>query len=110
MGYEVAEQFGLGAARRHFLSDGGGVGMIGMWKAFDEMEALGWIGNEAPQNDRRAGGRLPARRARVRAGKSHSQFWENAYDRAPSGLRVPEAMGDFLVLKAVRESAERRSR
>ena len=65
MGYEVAEQLGWELPDAIFYPTGGGVGMIGMWKAFAEMEALGWIGSEAAENDCGAGGRLPADRARV---------------------------------------------
>ena len=70
MGYEVAEQMDWELPDAIFYPTGGGVGMIGMWKAFDEMEALGWIGAEAPQDDRGAGGRLPADRARVSGRRS----------------------------------------
>jgi threonine synthase len=66
MGFEVAEQFGWTLPDAIFYPTGGGVGLIGMWKAFDELEALGWIG-AAPENDRRASGRLPARGAGLRA-------------------------------------------
>jgi hypothetical protein len=67
MGYEVAEQFDWQLPDAIFYPTGGGVGLIGMWKAFEEMETLGWIGGEAAQDDRGAGGRLPAGGARVRA-------------------------------------------
>ncbi len=65
MGYEVAEQFGWTLPDAIFYPTGGGVGLIGMWKAFDELEALGWISSRASQNDRRASGRLPAGGASV---------------------------------------------
>ncbi len=64
MGYELAEQFGWELPDAIFYPTGGGVGLIGMWKAFDEMEALGWIGSQAAQDDRGSSGRLPARGAR----------------------------------------------
>ena len=65
MGYELAEQLGWELPDAIFYPTGGGVGMIGMWKAFEEMEALGWIGAETAENDCRAGGRLPAGGARI---------------------------------------------
>ena len=104
MGYEVAEQMGWELPDAIFYPTGGGVGMIGMWKAFDEMETLGWIGARAAQDDRGAGRRLPAGGARLRARTSRAaEFWENAHTVA-SGLRVPKPLGDFLMLDAVRES------
>jgi threonine synthase len=103
MGYEVAEQLGWELPDAIFYPTGGGVGMIGMWKAFDEMEALGWIGPERPKMIAvQAEGCQPVVRA-FHAGAERSQFWEGASTVA-SGLRVPKPLGDFLVLKAVRES------
>jgi threonine synthase len=103
MGYEVAEQLGWELPDAIFYPTGGGVGMIGMWKAFDEMEALGWIGPERPKMIAvQAEGCQPVVRA-FQAGAERSQFWDGASTVA-SGLRVPKPLGDFLVLKAVRES------
>jgi threonine synthase len=103
MGYEVAEQLGWELPDAIFYPTGGGVGMIGMWKAFAEMEALGWIGPERPKMIAvQAEGCQPVVRA-FEAGAERSQFWEGASTVA-SGLRVPKPLGDFLVLKAVRES------
>jgi threonine synthase len=103
MGYEVAEQFRWELPDAIFYPCGGGVGMIGMWKAFDEMEKLGWIGKKRPKMIAvQAEGCAPIVRA-FEQGKTHSEFFENA-ETVASGLRVPKAIGDFLVLNAVRES------
>jgi threonine synthase len=103
MGLEVAEQFGWELPDAIFYPAGGGVGMIGMWKAFAEMEALGWIGPKRPKMICvQAAGCAPIVKA-FEEGKSRSEFWDNATTVA-SGLRVPKALGDFLVLNAVRES------
>jgi len=103
MGYEVAEQLGWELPDAIFYPTGGGVGMIGMWKAFAEMEALGWIGSKRPKMIAvQAEGCQPVVRA-WEQGASRSQFWEGASTVA-AGLRVPKPLGDFLVLNAVRES------
>lgn len=103
MGYEVAEQLGWKLPDAIFYPTGGGVGMIGMWKAFDEMEALGWIGSERPKMIAvQAEGCQPVTRA-FEEGAARSRFWEGAATVA-SGLRVPKPLGDFLVLDAVRRS------
>ena len=103
MGYEVAEQLGWELPDAIFYPTGGGVGMIGMWKAFDEMETLGWIGKKRPKMIAvQAEGCQPIVRA-FNEGAARSQFWENASTVA-AGLRVPKPLGDFLVLNAVRES------
>jgi threonine synthase len=103
MGYEVAEQFGWELPAAIFYPAGGGVGLIGMWKAFHEMEALGWISSKRPKMIAvQAAGCAPVVRAFER-GEPRSQFWENA-NTVASGLRVPKALGDFLVLDAVRQS------
>jgi threonine synthase len=103
MGYELAEQLGWELPDAVFYPTGGGVGMIGMWKAFSEMEALGWIGPKRPKMIAvQAEGCQPI----VRAFQEHaerSRYWEGAATVA-SGLRVPQPLGDFLVLQAVRES------
>jgi threonine synthase len=103
MGYEVAEQFDWQLPDAIFYPTGGGVGMIGMWKAFDEMEALGWIGGKRPKMIAvQVEGCQPVVRAFDR-GEARSQFWENATTVA-AGLRVPKPLGDFLILDAVRAS------
>ncbi len=103
MGYEVAEQFGWELPDAIFYPAGGGVGLIGMWKAFGEMEALGWIGSKRPKMIAvQAAGCAPIVKA-FEEGKPRSDFWDHASTVA-SGLRVPKALGDFLVLNAVRES------
>lgn len=103
MGLELAEQLGWRLPDAVFYPTGGGVGLIGMWKAFDELEQLGWIGSKRPKMIAvQAAGCAPIVRAWA-AGESESRYWENAATVA-SGLRVPKALGDFLVLSAVRES------
>jgi threonine synthase len=103
MGYEVAEQLGWELPDVIFYPTGGGVGMIGMWKAFDEMEALGWINSKRPKMIAvQAEGCAPVVRA-FEQGAERSQFWDGATTVA-AGLRVPKPLGDFLVLNAVRES------
>ena len=103
MGYEVAEQFDWKLPDAILYPCGGGVGLIGMWKAFAEMEALGWIGGERPKMiSVQATGCAPITRA-FETGQAASEFWQNAHT-VSSGLRVPKALGDFLVLRAVRES------
>ncbi len=103
MGYELAEQFRWELPDAIFYPAGGGVGMIGMWKAFAEMEELGWIGPKRPKMIAvQAEGCAPMVRA-WEQGKERSDFFENA-ETVASGLRVPKALGDFLVLRAARES------
>jgi threonine synthase len=103
MGYEVAEQMGWELPDVIFYPTGGGVGIIGMWKAFEEMEALGWIGRKRPKMIAvQVEGCQPVVRAYER-GEQRSQFWDNAHTVA-SGLRVPKPLGDFLILEAVRNS------
>jgi threonine synthase len=86
-----------------FYPTGGGVGMIGMWKAFDEMERLGWIGGRRPRMIAvQADGCQPVVRA-FEENQLRSRFYDGAQTLA-SGLRVPKPLGDFLVLNAVRES------
>ena len=103
MGYELAEQMQWQLPDAIFYPTGGGVGIIGMWKAFDEMEALGWIGSERPKMIAvQVEGCQPVVRAFER-GEARSQFWENA-ETVASGLRVPKPLGDFLILEAVRKS------
>jgi threonine synthase len=103
MGYELFEQLGGRLPDAIVYPTGGGTGLIGMWKAFDEMEALGWIGSERPRMySVQAAGCAPMVRA-WEAGTEDAGFWEGAYTYA-SGLRVPGAVGDFLIQRACRES------
>lgn len=103
MGYELAEQFGWELPDAILYPCGGGVGLIGMWKAFAELESLGWTGKKRPKMIAvQAAGCAPIVRA-YETGAEHSVFWNHAHTVA-SGLRVPKALGDFLVLNAVRES------
>ncbi|RYD47988.1 MAG: pyridoxal-phosphate dependent enzyme, partial [Sphingomonadales bacterium] len=89
-----------------FYPTGGGTGLIGMWKAFAELEALGWIGAERPKMFAvQASGCAPIVRA-FEAGEEHAERWEDAHTVA-AGIRVPKAVGDFLILRAVRESGGR---
>ena len=103
MGYEVAEQFDWQLPDAIFYPCGGGVGLIGMWKAFAELETLGWVGAKRPKMiSVQAIGCQPITRA-FEERKEASEFWKDAHTVA-SGLRVPKALGDFLVLQAVRKS------
>jgi threonine synthase len=103
MGYEVAEQMGWELPDAIFYPTGGGVGLIGMWKAFEEMERLGWIGSRRPKMIAvQAEGCAPVVRAFER-NEPRSRFFENASTLA-AGLRVPKPLGDFLILEAVRAS------
>ena len=103
MGIELAEQMGWKLPELIFYPTGGGTGLIGMWKAFAELTELGWIDCPMPrmiavQSD----GCAPMVKA-WEEGAEYAEFWENAETEA-SGIRVPSALGDFLILKAVRES------
>lgn len=103
MGYELAEQFGWQMPDAVLYPCGGGVGLIGMWKAFAELEELGWIGSKRPKMiSVQAAGCQPITRA-FEQNMDASEFWKDAHTVA-AGLRVPKALGDFLVLRAVRES------
>ena len=103
MGYELAEQLDWSLPGAIFYPAGGGVGMIGMWKAFGEMEALGWIGPERPKMIAvQAEGCQPIVRAFER-GETESRFFDGA-ETVASGLRVPKPLGDVLTLRAVRAS------
>lgn len=103
MGLELAEQLGWTLPDIIFYPTGGGTGLIGMWKAFDELEALGFIGSERPRMVAvQAEGCAPMVKA-WEDGVEHAPRWENAHTVA-SGIRVPRAVGDFLILRAVRES------
>ncbi|MGH6616515.1 threonine synthase [Sphingomonas sp.] len=106
MGLELAAQFGWKLPQAIFYPTGGGTGLIGMWKAFAEMEALGWIGAERPKMFAiQSSGCAPIVRA-YEAGEEHAERWEDAHTVA-AGIRVPRAVGDFLILRAVRESGGR---
>ncbi len=103
MGIEVAEQLEWRLPDVIVYPTGGGTGIIGMWKAFDEMEHLGWVGSERPRMvSVQAAGCAPIPKA-FNEGRDESTFWEGA-NTVAAGLRVPKALGDFLILKAVRES------
>jgi threonine synthase len=104
MGYELAEQLGWRLPDWIVYPTGGGTGMVGMWKAFEELEALGWIapGRRPRMVTVQAAGCAPIVRA-FEMGGERASAWENARTVA-DGLRVPHAIGDFLVLRAIRES------
>jgi threonine synthase len=103
MGIELAEQLGWNVPDVILYPTGGGTGLIGMWKAFAELEAIGFIGAKRPRMVAvQAAGCAPMVRAYER-GEEHAARWENAHTIA-AGIRVPQALGDFLILRAVRES------
>lgn len=103
MGYEIAEQLNWKLPDVIIYPTGGGTGLIGMWKAFQEMEALGWIGSKRPRMvSVQASGCAPIVKA-FDAGQDSADAWQNAQTVA-SGLRVPLAVADFLMLRALRES------
>ena len=103
LGYELFEQFGGTLPDAILYPTGGGVGLIGMWKAFDEMEQMGWVGSERPKMiSVQAAGCAPIVKA-FEEGKDESVFWEGAGTLA-AGLRVPKAIGDFIVLDVCRRS------
>ena len=103
MGLELAEQLGWSLPHVIFYPTGGGTGLIGMWKAFAELEALGFIGPERPRMVAvQAEGCAPMVKA-WEEGEEHAERWEGAHTVA-AGIRVPKAVGDFLILRAVRES------
>ena len=103
MGLELAEQLNWELPDVIFYPTGGGTGLIGMWKAFEEMEAIGWIGAQRPRMVAvQSEGCAPIVRA-YEEGSKHAKFWENA-ETIAAGIRVPVAIGDFLILNAIRES------
>jgi threonine synthase len=103
MGYELFEQLGGRLPDVVIYPTGGGTGLVGMWKAFDEMQQLGWIGDERPRMiSVQAAGCAPIVRA-WQDGAAVAEPWPDAHTYA-SGLRVPRAVGDFLILDAVRAS------
>lgn len=104
MGYELAEQLDWRLPDWIIYPTGGGTGLVGMWKAFAEMEAIGWLppGRRPKMVSVQATGCAPIVRA-FEAGAEKATPWENARTAA-DGLRVPRAIGDFLILRAIRES------
>ncbi len=103
LGYEIAEALDWTLPDVILYPTGGGTGLVGMWKAFSEMQTLGWIGESRPRMVAvQAEGCAPIPRA-FAAGEAFASPWEDAHTVA-SGLRVPEAIGDFLILRALRES------
>jgi threonine synthase len=103
MGYELAEQFGWKLPDVIIYPTGGGTGIIGMWKAFDELEKLGWIKGKKPRLICvQSQGCAPLVKA-LEQGKDFAEEWKNPQTIA-SGIQVPQAIGDFLILKAIRES------
>ena len=103
MGFELAEQLGWELPDAIFYPTGGGTGLIGMWKAFDELEAVGLIGAKRPRMYAvQAEGCAPIVRA-FEQGDEFAERWEGAATVA-TGIRVPKAVGDFLILRAVRDS------
>ena len=103
MGYEIAEQLGWTLPDAIIYPTGGGTGIVGMWKAFDEMEAMGWIGSERPMMFAvQSEGCAPIVRA-FEQGTEFAEPWQDAQTVA-AGIRVPSAIGDYLILGAVRES------
>ena len=103
MGLELAAQMDWELPDAIFYPTGGGTGLIGMWKAINELEKLGWIGSKRPRMYAvQASGCAPIVRA-FEAGEEHAERWEDAHTVA-AGIRVPKAVGDFLILRAVRES------
>ncbi|MFZ0634637.1 MAG: pyridoxal-phosphate dependent enzyme, partial [Candidatus Acidiferrales bacterium] len=106
MGYELWEEWSAFGGRLPdvvIYPTGGGVGLIGMWKAFDEMQEMGWIGEKRPRMvSVQAGGCAPIVKA-FAAQQETAEFWENAATLA-AGLRVPKALGDRLILRALRET------
>ncbi len=103
MGYELVEDFGWELPDAIVYPTGGGTGLIGMWKAFEEMEEMGWIGSKRPRMiSVQAAGCAPIPEA-FAAGAESSEKWDNAATYA-SGLRVPKAFADFLILRDIRAS------
>ena len=103
MGYEIAEQSGWTLPDAIIYPTGGGTGIVGMWKAFAEMEAMGWIGSRRPKMFAvQAEGCAPMVRA-FEQGDEFAEPWQDAQTIAP-GIRVPGGIGDYLILNAIRES------
>jgi threonine synthase len=104
MGYELVEQLGWEYPDAVFYPTGGGVGLIGMWKAFDELEQLGWVkpGKRPKMIAIQSSGCAPVVRA-YQDGADASKMWQNAATFAP-GLRVPKPYGDYIILEILRDS------
>jgi threonine synthase len=103
MGLELADQLGWTLPDVIFYPTGGGTGLIGMWKAFDELGRIGWLDKRRPRMVAvQASGCAPIVRA-YEEGLDHAPPWQDAYTVA-AGIRVPSAIGDFLMLRAIRES------
>jgi threonine synthase len=103
MGYEIAEQMGWTFPDAIIYPTGGGTGVVGIWKAIEEMEALGWTDGKRPRFfSVQAEGCQPIVRAFER-GDTHAEPWENAHTVA-HGMRVPSAIADYLILQVLRES------
>ena len=103
MGYEIAEQMNWTLPDVILYPTGGGTGIVGMWKAFDEMEAMGWIDGKRPRMFAvQSEGCAPIVRA-FNEGAEFAEPWENP-DTLAAGIRVPAAIGDYLILQALRES------
>ena len=103
MGFELAEQMDWTLPDAIFYPTGGGTGLIGMWKAFAELKELGWLTGKLPKMIAiQSTGCAPIVNA-FEKGLNHATLWDNAHTVA-SGIRVPAAIGDFLILKAIRES------
>ena len=103
LGFEIAEQFHWRLPDVIVYPTGGGTGLIGMWKAFEEMQQLGWIGDERPRMvSVQATGCAPIVKA-FESGAKESEFWSNA-ETIASGLRVPKAFADSLILNAIYDS------
>jgi len=103
MGLELAEQMGWDLPDVIFYPTGGGTGIIGMWKGFLEMKKLGWIDCKLPRMVAvQSSGCAPIVKA-WKEGKNHAEYWENA-ETISSGIRVPSALGDFLILEAIKSS------
>ncbi len=103
MGYELVEQLGWTYPDAVFYPTGGGVGLIGMWKAFEEMEELGWVSGKRPKMIALQASGCAPRRQRLRRGAAASTIFQNAATFA-AGLRVPKPYGDSIILDIVRES------
>lgn len=103
MGLELADQLGWKVPDVIFYPTGGGTGLIGMWKAFNELKEIGWLEGKLPRMVAvQATGCAPIAKA-YEEGTEHAELWQNAHTVA-AGIRVPVAVGDFLILRAVRES------
>ena len=109
MGYEIAEQMGWTLPDAILYPTGGGTGLVGMWKAFAEMEAMGFVGAKRPRMYAvQAEGCAPDRQG-LPGGPRGRPLWENATTHA-HGLRVPKALGDFLILRGAAREPRRGDR